>query len=410
MPNKTVPTKAFVDYYNANNIIPVSQDLTDIDSFIYRRNYLYTTLGFPLALTRNLNVIEFGPGGGYNAVATSHFGPSNYVFVDATTASISELKRKKAAGLFKARNTTIAESDIFDYRDTARYNLVICEGVIPGQNDPRRMIKHVGSFCDAGGVFITTTSSASSLLSEICRRVLRPSIIAQNRTFQEQTKIGANLFRSHLMNLATSTRPAEDWVQDVILHDWHKGEYFFSMIDAMTALEGEFEFYSSSPRFLSDDRWYKQVNPGSLSSNDLLKQQYPLINALFLDFRIPLRTILQIKDTERLSSVETLSKTACAIHNKIVDENSYNRLEEFVATLIDLTKTLPEEFEPTKISLLDFIKGIRNFSADDSKSDFGDFGKWWGRGQQYVSFIKTAFAASTVRASGGDPAAPNTCP
>jgi hypothetical protein len=67
----TSPATAFIDYYNTNNIIPVSQDLTDLDAFIFRRNYLYQALGLPLARIKNLNVVEFCPGGGYNAVAST---------------------------------------------------------------------------------------------------------------------------------------------------------------------------------------------------------------------------------------------------------------------------------------------------------------------------------------------------
>jgi len=385
----TSPANAFIDYYNTNNIIPVSQDLTDLDAFVFRRNYLYQTLGLPLARIKNLNVIEFGPGGGYNAVATSRFGPERYVFVDATAASIAELHKKQAAGRFGARSVEIAESNIFDYQDTRRYDLVICEGVIPGQNDPRKMIKHVGSFCEPGGLFFTTTTSASSVLSEICRRVLRPTIVAHGRTFAEQTRIGADVFRSHLRNLSTSTRPAEDWVQDSILHDWQQGEYVFTMIDAINALGDEFEFYSSSPRFLFDDRWYKQVNQGSLSVSGLLRQQYPLVSAYFLDFRIPLRTVLQIRDTDRMAAIESLSKSACGIHDVIMNGNSYDRLDDFLATLAELTKVLPDEFEITKDALLDFSGAIRKYAGGELKTDFGRFEKWWGRGQQYLGLVKT---------------------
>jgi len=252
------------------------------------------------------------------------------------------------------------------------------------------MIRHVGSFCEFGGLFFTTTTSASSVLSEICRRVLRPTIASHGRTFADQTRIGAEVFRSHLRNLSTSTRPAEDWVQDSILHDWQHGEYVFTMIDAITALQGEFEFYSSSPRFLFDDRWYKQVNQGSLSVSGLLRQQYPLISAYFLDFRIPLRTVLQIRDTDRMATIESLSKSACDIHDAIMNGNSYDRLDDFLAILAELTKVLPEEFAITRDALIDFSGSIVRYADGDLKTDFRSFEKWWGRGQQYLGLVKTA--------------------
>ena len=391
MHNQLNPTpsspKPFIDYYNAQGIIPVRQDLTDINGFVFRRNYLYKTLGIPLTTLKGRNIIEFGPGGGFNASATTYFGPESYVFVDATLASLEELKRKQAAGIFKAKNIEIIQSNIFDYRDERKYEVVICEGVIPCQNDPRGMIRHVGSFCNNGGILITTTMTATSLLSEICRRVFRPSIVSLNKTFTEQTQICTKLFNSHFDQVGAARRPVEDWAQDMILHDWHMGEYVFTMTDSIAALEKDFEYYSSSPRFLIDDRWYKKVNESSVTVNDLLNQQYAALNTFLLDTRVSLKDILQIKDSAKLSIIELLCKSACVIHDKIVQENSFNRLEDFITALRELSATLPEEFDVTKISISDFISGIRKFAMGDENADFDSFKKWWGRGQQYISFI-----------------------
>ena len=72
--------RAFVDYYNKHNVIPVRQNLDDFGYFLFRRDYLYRTLGIPLRQLSGRRVIEFGPGGGYNAVATSHYWPDRYVW------------------------------------------------------------------------------------------------------------------------------------------------------------------------------------------------------------------------------------------------------------------------------------------------------------------------------------------
>ena len=58
---------AFLDYYNKKEIIPTSQPI-DINHF-RRRNYLLSTLGINLSCLRQSKIIEFGPGGGFNAQA-----------------------------------------------------------------------------------------------------------------------------------------------------------------------------------------------------------------------------------------------------------------------------------------------------------------------------------------------------
>ena len=84
----------FIDYYNKYNIIPTSQNLNDFKNFLIQRNQLYSNLGLPLTFIKNKDVIEFGPGGGWNATATSFFQPRSYTFVDGSIKSINEINNK----------------------------------------------------------------------------------------------------------------------------------------------------------------------------------------------------------------------------------------------------------------------------------------------------------------------------
>ena len=61
----------------------MSQDVHHED-FVFRRNALYKTLGIPFEGLRGKAVLEFGPGGGFNAVAVTRYNPELYVFVDAS--------------------------------------------------------------------------------------------------------------------------------------------------------------------------------------------------------------------------------------------------------------------------------------------------------------------------------------
>jgi hypothetical protein len=378
--------KSFVDYYNIHNIIPVGQDLRDLDEFIFRRNYLYTRLGAPLRQFHNRRVIEFGPGGGFNAVATSINQPELYVFVDASRASLLELTEKKANGRFQARNIEIIESNIFDYSDERKFDYAIVEGAISGQAEPARMLRHVSSFVDQGGILITTTTSAASILSEICRRLLRVKISSENGSFEAKIGCASKLFDSHLRTLGASTRSTDDWVMDVIFHDWHHGKYVFTLIDSAEALRDEFDFYQSLPSFVTDDRWYKKVVRGSLGSNELLAQQYPALAGFLIDYRIPLSTVMKIRI--ELGLVESLSRLACEAHDEILESESYDNLDEFFRIILELKKLLPVEFALTTAAIDDFVASLPRFIDGSETVEFRDFKRWWGRGQQYASFIR----------------------
>jgi 16S rRNA G527 N7-methylase RsmG len=381
-------TKPFVDFYNRHGVIPVGQNLDDLGNFVFRRNFLYTRLGAPLRQFRDRRVIEFGPGGGFNAVATSIYQPELYVFVDATRASLIELAEKKACGRFQAGNVEIIESNIFDYSDDRKFDYVIIEGAICGQAEPEKMLRHVSSFVDDGGILITTTTSAASVLSEICRRLLRVQISRENESFEWKIRCASGIFDSHLKNLGASTRSTEDWVTDMIFHDWHHGKYVFTLVDAAAALEDEFDFYQSLPCFLTDDRWYKKVVPGSQRSSELLTQQYPAFAAALIDNRISLGKVMKIE--KDLGFVESLSRLACEAHDRIVESASYDNLDEFLRIILELRNSLPAEFEPTATAIDDFVTSICRFIDGSGTVEFHDFKKWWGRGQQYASFIRTS--------------------
>jgi 2-polyprenyl-3-methyl-5-hydroxy-6-metoxy-1,4-benzoquinol methylase len=385
-PPKTV--KPFVDFYNKHNVIPVSQDIADLDNFVFRRNFLYSRLGAPLRQFHNRRVIEFGPGGGFNAVATSLHQPELYVFVDASQASLLELDKKKSNNQFRAKNIEIIDSNIFDYSDDRKFDFVIVEGTICGQAEPERMLRHVASFVNESGILITTAISAASVLSEVCRRLLRIKISETSNGFDSQVRFASKIFDSHLKSLGASTRPTDDWVIDMIFHDWHNGKYIFSMADSAEAIRNEFDFYQSLPCFLTDDRWYKKVTRTSQTANELLAQQYPALAGCLIDYRISLNSVLKI--SHQLGNLESLSKLACEVHDTIINENSYRNLDEFFRILIEIKQSLPVEFAPTITAIDDFVTSLPRFIDNSENVGFGDFKNWWGRGQQYLSFIRTA--------------------
>jgi 2-polyprenyl-3-methyl-5-hydroxy-6-metoxy-1,4-benzoquinol methylase len=376
--------QAFVAYYNEKSIIPVSQDIDDPE-FIFKRNALYSLLGFPLATLRDRDILEFGPGGGYNATAISHYKPRNYVFVDASDASLTELQRKVDIGVFSKTTTEIVKSNIFDYNDERYFDLVIIEGVIPGQIKPREMLSHASTFVSPNGFLSITTASSVSLVSEFCRRIFLPFIISNNKFFEGQVEASERIFDSHLKALGTKTRPTRDWVLDVILHPWPKN-YSFSIPAAIDTLKEKFMFYNSSPRFLIDDRFYKKITSTSETSNELAVNQYAKISSGLLDYRIPLSDI----GHNRLPAIQGLCDEIERLHEQILDANNYEQIEAFFSNLNDLAMAIAPISQPTALSIQNFVTDFSKMIESNKEQEFKEFSKWWGRGQQYVSFARVS--------------------
>ena len=124
--------KPYLDYYQHQKFIPVQQDLSDVAAHRARRERLYRYLGIVLALLRGSSVIEFGPGTGDNAAVTSLYGPDEYILVDGHQTAVEMLKKKVEAGEIRGAKVEYVEADLIDYPEGKLYDVVICEGVLPG--------------------------------------------------------------------------------------------------------------------------------------------------------------------------------------------------------------------------------------------------------------------------------------
>lgn len=377
--------RAFVSFYNEHGIIPVSQDITHPD-FHFRRESLYKLMGIPIPSLRDRDILEFGPGGGYNATALVPALPRSMVFVDASVASLREIHEKHDRGLFAEANVEIIESNIFDFRSEALFDLVIIEGTVPGQTKPREMLSHAASFVAKGGYLVTTTTSASSLLSEVCRKLIRPLIVGNHPTFAAQVEVAEKVFESHLKNLGTQTRPAKDWVTDSIIQEWEKdARVVFSMLDSVSTLSERFEFFGSSPKFLIDGRFYKKIGRSAKGPNDLLAEQYPRLGYALLDYRID---VIQSLEKPVFFELEDLCAHLYSLQTEIVSSGSYATLADFVDGLREVGSKLPPVFEATSAAIDEFVEAFPRAVKKNAMPEFREFGKWWGRGQQYVSLLR----------------------
>jgi hypothetical protein len=86
---------------------------------------------------------------------------------------------------------------------------------------------------------------------------------------------------------------------------------------------------------------------------------------------------------------------ACKVHNNMIKTNSYKKIDNFLYILKNIEQALPKEFQITKNSINDYIMDLPKFINQKlqmtnilSNKIFTDFKNWWGRGQQYSSFIK----------------------
>jgi SAM-dependent methyltransferase len=347
-----------------------------------RRTALHRQLGITRNNIRGRRVIEFGPGPGDNAMHVAHFEPAKTTLVDGNPASIRALEEKRSSGLLGTA-CDVVQSNIIDYRSDEKYDLVICEGVLTGQVAPEEFLAHVASFVDEGGVLSITTIGAESYLSETCRRALLPLIRSGSSGDSETLARAVAFFKPDLDGLPGMTRRHEDWVLDNILHPWTEFGVF-SADQAISALMEEFSLLGCSPRFLQDWRWYKHAGVDHRTNAAMFLGEYRKWVIYLLDYRsLPTTTAEHLAD-----DVNRLSFECLHAHDRIPSEAKASDYEAFVVPLAQLGELIAGVLPETSKAIADYLTGLRAMLAGNREPDFGAFRSWFGRGQQYMSFVR----------------------
>ena len=147
-------------------------------------------------LLADKSILEFGPGTGDNAsVLLTKFSRLLDLVEgnDASQASINKqiIQNQSLTGKTivnphtkDARNFNMSLDNLGE--KSSGYDLVICEGVINGNEHPAKFLTHIISFVKPGGNLIITTVSAMGVLDQALRRTFKPPIYRKTKDYKKQ--------------------------------------------------------------------------------------------------------------------------------------------------------------------------------------------------------------------------------
>jgi SAM-dependent methyltransferase len=371
--------RPFVDFYMKHGVIPTRQDISNLPRHLDRRSALYRSLGIIPSYLRGCSILEFGPGSGHNAVHTLSLDPKRYVLVDANQASLKS-SRQLVAQHKRKTDCQVVDCEIESYSTRERFDLVLCEGLVPTQVNPASFARKVARMAKPGGVVVITCMDPVSVLPEILRRYLAQQIAPVKLPFAERVKILTRYFLPHMRTLKNMSRKPEDWVIDVAIHPW--SGRLFSMATAMKALQGRAIPLGSSPKFLTDWRWYKDIHGASTHDLKQPLEDYHSHVHSFLEFRSKV-------SPKKPSSNLPLTKLAGDIYDRVyaVERKGKpyprTRISQDVQKIARMVQTdLPEAAE----ALMEYAAHVKKLQVA-KPSPLRHFQKLWGRGQQYISFV-----------------------
>ncbi len=382
--------RPFLDYYASLGTSPVSQDVSDLARHLERRSALYRALGLPPRFFSLADVLEFGPGLGHNAIHVAEQSPRRHVLVDGSATGLAGLRRTLERHFGSTERFEIVESLAEEYRAERRFDVVLAENMIPLQREPIAFCRQIASHVREGGVLVVTCSEPVSYMGEALRRMVATRIAPVGLPLDERVALVRELFAEHMAQLPGASRPAEDWIKDNVTHPLI-GK-FFTIADAIESVGAEFDFYGSSPQFVTDWRWYKSLYGENRRFNERACDQYRANVLNLMDWRIvvppqPPELGAWLQDRcERL----WLSLRANEDAGRAPDDAAFAvACEEIAARIEGLAP-------PTGASLRELAAYLRAPKGADPREYLVQFAGFFGR-TQYVSFVRRAQAAPEVR-------------
>ena len=369
---------AFVDFYSKNKISPVSQNIDDLDLHFQRRNSLFSNLGLPVSLLKDCDILEFGPGSGHNALYTISLMPKRYYLVDGNPKGLKDTE--KLLSRYSIPDLKLFSSLFLDFQVKDSFDIVWAEGCIPRQTDPISILKHLSSFTKIGGVFVVSTANGISYLSETIRRLGSFMNLNESLSLQEKVSALKPLLEGHLNFLKGRSRPVDDWIQDVILQPVEETK-LLSIPDVIEGISDKYDLYGSSPRFVTDWRWYKDITGEDRNFNKYGLNSYYRNNINLLDYRFDFDpTSLDFgKELEKLSSESWLIMSN-------IQKGDSSKWQSFFDLLNNISNLILKKAPETAKALNESSRWLQDGAP--TKNNLKLFPMWWGRGQQYLSLIR----------------------
>jgi len=368
-------SESHAEFYSKYNISPVSQNIANLPNHFQRRESLFFSLGLVPTFINGRSVLEFGPGSGHNALYTASLSPERYELVDGNLKGVQETRERLAS--FTGAKVHHA---IFDqFQTSTKFDLVWAEGCLPHQSRPLPLVEHVASFVREGGVLCVSTNNGISYLSETLRRLFRDRFFDAKGDVNLQARQLTPYLQPHLQHLSGMSRPVEDWILDSIVQPL-QDRRLLSIPEVVTCLNDQYDVYGSSPRFLIDWRWYKDLVGDNRGFNELALANYYQNNLNLLDYRFefPEHTVVFGKKLEELGSQSW--DLMCRIEHgeELAWQDFYTLMQELCTHIEKLAPVTSTAIEET-------VTLLQNGYPD---MELKQFPQWWGRGQQYISLIR----------------------
>jgi SAM-dependent methyltransferase len=375
-----------IDFYSQHNISPVRLDIPNFDSHLENRTGLFRHLGILPGLITGKRILELGSGSGFNSIHLASLEPESLTLVDGNPTGVEQTKDLYTKLPAYKKFTKIEHSMFDDYQNEEKFDLVIMENVLVGQPSIDKTLMHATSFVAPGGLFVTSCMNSVGLMPETLRRLLAFIMVEQSSPLEEKVRRLLPIFSPHLASIDGMNRRQDDWIIDNLLNPMlYPGRKLFSFPETLETIGKDFDFLSSSPRFILDWRWYKTLRETKDQNNNLALEQYWMNVHNFLDLNnlLPPRSV---KKNQKLFQV-------CREFVDLLYQFETTGKNAYISSLIDALDRFILEVQSFSSSTAEAMNEAREFLSQDpldadALSHSKKFGKLFGRANHHFSFIR----------------------
>lgn len=372
----------YVEYYGEQNISPVKQDIDNLQLHLERRCKLYRQCGIPQIAFRDAEMLEVGPGGGYNTLAFFEWGCKHIDLVEPNPKGREDIKKLFLKHGIRENKYTVFSETIENYLTKKKYDIIIAEGFVPCLPNSKEVIECLCKLLAKNGILVITCYDHVGFFVEGMKRLLGYALIKNIDNYDEKVDCLVKIFEEQLMQLKGVSRYTKDWVQDQILSPVLRNGYTLSMGDAISLLDKNFEVLGASPNIFTDYSWYKDTKYDY--KKIFLKQFNEKRLSLLLAGMEEICLDIDIVKTlvERFENIRKLADQ----YEQEYDNKYIVEILEEMDIIQQANAVLSEEF----VYVFKEIKtSLENLLEEKIEmKNYPHFFKAFGRSQQYISFMK----------------------
>ncbi len=374
----------YLEYYGEHSISPVKQNIEDIEVHYERRRKLYRQCGVPVLAFRNAEMLEVGPGGGYNTLAFFNWKIQHIDLVEANTQGINDMQQLFLKYDISKEKYQIFQKKIEDFQIDKQYDIIIAEGFLPYIYNQREVIKKLQDLVAVDGIIVITCVDNVCMFIEAMKRLVGIALSADIVDYEQKVDYLTEFFEPQLAKLRGVSRSAKEWVQDQILCPAGVNGMELSIVQAMEYFDDGFEVLGGSPKIFTDYSWYKDIWYDYKAD---YKEQFAKKRLSFLLANMP-EVILPKNKVYILVQHFELIKKFAAEYEKTLDNN---KIREIIEEMDYISEQMILDFNDKFMNIFKEIKEVLYHICKNEEINMNKYPLFFsafGRTQQYISFVK----------------------